>query len=40
MKLVVLGKEDLTTLESWVMSLFCSIPNFNKPVPSWLPHMV
>jgi insulysin len=40
MKLVVLGKEDIDTLHTWVTSLFSNVPNTNKPLPSWLPHQV
>jgi insulysin len=38
MKLVVLGKESLDTLESWVVKKTSGIKNLNIPVPSFNDH--
>lgn len=35
MKLVVLGKEDLDTLQSWVEELFTDVPDQNLPQNRW-----
>ena len=35
MKLVVLGKEPIDELESWVAELFADVPNKNLPPNSW-----
>jgi insulysin len=35
MKLVVLGREDLDTLQSWVLELFEGVKNKNLPDPTW-----
>ncbi|ODQ63961.1 hypothetical protein NADFUDRAFT_28003 [Nadsonia fulvescens var. elongata DSM 6958] len=35
MKLVVLGRESLDTLEKWVVSMFSDVKNLNKPKPSY-----
>ncbi|KAJ3101736.1 Insulinase (Peptidase M16) [Phlyctochytrium planicorne] len=38
MKLVVLGKEDIATLSSWVVSKFSAVHNKNIPVPTFSGH--
>jgi len=38
MRLVVLGRDDLDTLEEWVSELFAAIPNTNADPPSYGPN--
>lgn len=35
MKLAVIGREDLDTLENWVLEKFTPVPNFNTPKPAF-----
>ena len=35
MRLVVVGREDLDTLEAWVAPLFAQVANINRPKPVW-----
>ncbi|KAF8460600.1 Metalloenzyme, LuxS/M16 peptidase-like protein [Kalaharituber pfeilii] len=35
MKLVVLGREDLDTLQNWVMEMFSGVKNKDLPRPTW-----
>jgi insulysin len=35
MKLAVIGREDLSTLEQWVLEKFTSVPNYNRPKPTF-----
>lgn len=35
MKLAIIGREDLATLESWVVEKFTDVPNFNIPKPTF-----
>lgn len=35
MKVTVLGRESLETLESWVSDKFSAVPNYNRPIPTF-----
>ncbi|KAH3684490.1 hypothetical protein WICPIJ_004540 [Wickerhamomyces pijperi] len=35
MKVSVLGRESLETLESWVIEKFSAVPNYSRPVPTF-----
>lgn len=35
MKLAVIGREDLDTLEKWVVERFNEVPNYDRPIPTF-----
>ena len=35
MRLVVVGREELDTLQAWVVPLFSKVPNIDRPPPVW-----
>jgi len=35
MKLAIIGREDLSTLEKWVVEKFSDVPNYNRPKPTF-----